>query len=158
MRVRFGRALQRAIFRQLLTVHSNGRPYPKRICNMIAAWIGRVRMDQNAQLAVVKHQPRHQRRKDVRGKGHLKHGPIVGTDLDVMPASKRDRKAFANPCAQALRFRARGLRIVIDMSMITCDLAQRSRGRTCWQIDHLYDVSRMHAPVAVHPMSAMQFW
>ena len=69
---------------------------------MVPARIGRVRMDQNAQIAMVEHQPGHQFGEYLAGKGHLVHGLIVRTDLDVVPAPERDREALADPgCATA---------------------------------------------------------
>src|SRR6478672_13884617 len=86
---------------------------------------------------MVEHQPRHQGRKQLCGKRHLIHRLVVGTYLDVMPASERDGKPFADPAAQPLGLGARRRRVVIDMGMVACDLAQRSREVSFWQIAHL---------------------
>src|SRR5437879_2984793 len=94
---------------------------------MMRAQVRRGRRDEHAQGPVVKHQPRHDRGKQGRSKGHLKHCLIVGTHRDVVPAPQGDGKAFIYPRAQPLGFQARRRRIVIDVSMIACDLAGRSR-------------------------------
>ena len=48
MRVRRGRRLQLALFRQLVAMHQNRLADPERIGQMVAARIGRVRMHQDA--------------------------------------------------------------------------------------------------------------
>src|SRR4029078_926825 len=55
------------------------------------------------------------------------HGLVVRTDLDVVPPSKRDREALADPGAQLLGLRPGGRRVVVDMGVIASDLADRSR-------------------------------
>src|ERR1700738_5583099 len=100
MRIGFGRVLRGRRVRQLVAMHVKRRPDPEWIDKMIPARIGGVGMDQNTQAAMVWPQPRHQRGKQLRGKGHLKHGLIMRTDFHVMPASERDGKTFADPCTQ----------------------------------------------------------
>ena len=56
-----------------------------------------VRVEQNAQPAMIEHQPRHQFGEHLSGKGHLVHRLIVGADLHVVPSAKRHRKALADP-------------------------------------------------------------
>ena len=74
---------------------------------MIPARVVRVRVDQDAQAAVVEHQPGHQCGKQLRRKGHLVHGLIVGTDFDVMPSSQGDGKTLVHPSAQPLGLQTR---------------------------------------------------
>src|SRR5207302_9783773 len=110
---------------------------PERIGKMIPARVCRVRMDQNAQASMIEHQPRHQFGKYFGGKGDLKHGLIVRTYLDVVPAPQSDGETLTDPGAQPLGLQPRCRRIVIDVSVVACDLARRSRSRRLWQIDHL---------------------
>jgi hypothetical protein len=51
---------------------------------------------------VIEHQPGHQRRKQIIGKGNLEHRLVVGSDLDVMPSPEPYQKALADPSAQLL--------------------------------------------------------
>ena len=85
---------------------------------------------------MVEHQPRHQRGKQLPGKGHLIHRLIVRTDFHVMPAPERDGKALADPATQPLGLGAGDRRIVIDVRVVACDLARRSRDGILCQIGH----------------------
>src|SRR3979490_735690 len=123
---------------------------------MIPARIRRVWMDENTQAPMVEHQPRHQRRKHLRCKGNLKHGLVVGTYFDVMPASQRDGKTLVDPRAQTLGLRATGRRIVIDVSVIACDLAGRSRHGSLWQIGHLLSLAAPTRYAWVHATLGMR--
>src|SRR3982751_2488675 len=76
---------------------------------------------------MIEHQPGHQFGEYLPGKGHLVHGLIMRADLDVVPASERDREALADPGAQLLGLGPRGRRVVVDMGVVTRDLAQGSR-------------------------------
>jgi len=96
MRIGFGRVLRGRLVRQLVAMHVKRRPDPEWIDKMIPARIGRVRMHQDAQAAMVEHQPRHQGGKQLPGKGHLIHRLIMRTDFHVMPAPERDGKALAD--------------------------------------------------------------
>src|SRR5437899_2211878 len=93
--IRRGRLFHLGVLRQLAGMHGKRRPDPDRIGLMVPARVGGIRMDQNAEIAVVEHQPRDQLGKYLAGKGHLVHGLIVRADLDVVPASERDREALA---------------------------------------------------------------
>lgn len=104
---------------------------------MIPPRIRRVRMNQNAQRSMIEHQPWHQGGKHVRGKGDLKHRLIMRTHFHVMPASQGDGKALTYPTAKLLGLRTRRRRIVIDVSMIACDFAYRSRCQHFRQISQL---------------------
>jgi len=159
MRIRRRGRLRTGLLRQRLPMHGEGRSNPERIYKVIPARVRRVRVDQNAQAAVVKHQPRHQRGKQLRSKGHLKHCLIVGTYLHVMPAPQGDGKTLAYPSAQALGLQPRSRRIVIDVSVVACDLAGRSRGVSLWQIGHLNQLS-LHASPArtAYPAISGQNW
>ena len=135
--IRWKRQLRIGVIRQLLAMKHQGRSNPERVCQMIPARVRRVRMDQNAQAAVVEHQPRHQRRKYLTRKGDLKHRLVVRADFHVMPATQGDGKTFADPCSQLLGFRSRGRGIVIDVSVKACDLAGRPGAGTLGQVRHL---------------------
>src|SRR2546429_3392129 len=125
--IRRGRLFHLGVLRQLAGMHGKRRPDPDRIGLMIPSRVGSIRMDQNAEIAVVEHQPRDQLGKYVAGKGHLVHGLIVRTDLDVVPPPKRDREALADPGAQLLGLGPRRRRIVVDMGVVARDLAHWSR-------------------------------
>ena len=125
--------------------------------SMIPARVGRVRMDQNAQFAVVEHQPGHQFGKYLPGKGHLIHGLVVRTDLDVVPAPERDREALADPGAQLLGLGPRRRRIVIDMGVVACDLAQ-GRGPPASGSPVIACAPRHRCPVPVAIIAATGAW
>jgi hypothetical protein len=102
VRIRWGRLLHNGLFRQLLPMYGKRGSNPERICQMIPARICGVRMHQNAQVSVVKHQPWHQHWKYVRSEGYLKHCLIVRAYFHVMPATQGDGKTFVYPCSQPL--------------------------------------------------------
>ena len=113
--------------RQLLPMHGNRRPDPKRVCKMIPPRIRCVWMNQNAQCSMIEHQPWNQGRKHLRGKGDLKHRLIMRSHFHVMPASQGDGKALTHPTAKLLGLRTRRRRIVIDVGVIARDFVYRSR-------------------------------
>src|SRR5688572_29170308 len=76
---------------------------------------------------MVEHQPGHQFGKYLAGKGHLIHGLIMRTDLDVVPAPERDREPLPDPATQLLGLGPRRRRIVIDVGVVARDLAEGSR-------------------------------
>ena len=91
-------------------------------------------------LSVVEHQPWHQRRKYLGGKGDLKHGLIVRAYFHVMPAAQRHGKTLVHPAPQPLGLRPRRCRIVIDMGVVAGDFAKGSggsRGETMRRVRHL---------------------
>jgi hypothetical protein len=88
---------------------------PEGIGEMVPARIGRVGVNQNAEAAMVEHQPWHQRREDIRGEGDLKHRPIMRADLDFVPAAESDHETLADPRAQLLRNLSRAGRVIIDV-------------------------------------------
>src|ERR1700755_1887019 len=95
--VRLQRLFGHALARQLFVVDRQRRPDPEGIDGMIAAWVGGVRMDQDAEAEMVEHQPRHQGREDFVGEGDLVHRAIVRTYLGVIPAPEPHRKALTDP-------------------------------------------------------------
>ena len=124
-------------------VHGERPADPKWIGEMVPARIGRIGVNQNAQAAVVQHQPGHQFGKHLGRKGDLIHGLIVRPNLDVMPAPKRDREALVHPCTQLLGLGPACRRIVVDMSVKACDFGDRPWGNSpC--IRHVRIPSRFH--------------
>ena len=99
----------------------------RNIDEVVAARIGGVGMDQDAEAGMVQHQPRHQGREHLLGERDLVHRLIVRPDLDVMPVAEPHHEAFADQGAQPLGGRARGRRIVIDVGVVARDLGQRPR-------------------------------
>jgi len=94
------------LFRELVAMDGERRPDPERS----ARWSGAdslCSVHQNAQAAMVQHQPGHQLRENLAGKGYLIHGLIVRPYFHVVPSPERDRKALAQPCPQTARPRAR---------------------------------------------------
>ena len=122
--------------RQSVSVHGKRSTDPERIGQMIPAWVGRIRMDQNAQASMIEHQPRHQFGKYFGSKGDLTHGLIMRAHLDVVPTPQGDGETLADPGAQPLGLRPRCRRVVVDVSVVACDLACRSRSQTFRQIGH----------------------
>jgi hypothetical protein len=117
-RIRLLRVFGLAYRRQFLIVKRKGRSDPEGVVDVVPSWVHRIGMNEDAQAAVIEHQPGHQGREELLGKGDLKHRAVMRTDADVMPAAKLHRKAFTDPVAQLLGSGSRGRRIIIDMSMI----------------------------------------
>src|SRR5215475_1655991 len=113
--------------RQLLAVQLERRTDPKWVGKVIAAWVCRVGVNQDAQIAAVEHQPGYERCENLCRKGNLIHGLVMRTDLDVVPSPERHGKAFADPVAQPLAFSARGRGVVVNVGMEACDFAGRPR-------------------------------
>jgi len=100
---------------------------PDGVGEMVLARIGRIGVNQDAEAAMIEHQPRYQRREDILGKGDLKHRTIMRADLRVVPAAQPDHEALADPVAQLLRNLSCGGRVIVDMGMIAGDLRDGSR-------------------------------
>ncbi len=94
------------------------RSDPERIVGVISSWVHCVGMDENAEAAMVQHQPRYQRREMLFGEGDLKHRAVMRANAQIMPAAELHRKAFTDPRAQLFGRGSRRHRIVIDVSVI----------------------------------------
>jgi hypothetical protein len=113
---------------KFLIVYQKGRSDPEGVVNVVPSWVDRIGVNEDAQAAMIEHQPGHQRCKELLGKGDLEHRAIMRADADVMPAAKLYRKALTNPGAQPFGGRAGGRRIIIDVSMIARDFGYRPWG------------------------------
>jgi hypothetical protein len=127
-RIRLRRVFGLAYRRQFLIVNRKGRSDPEGVVDVVPSWVHRIGMNEDAQAAMIEHQPGHQGREELLGKGDLKHRAVMRADADVMPAAKLHRKAFTDPVAQLLGSRSRGRRIIIDVSMIARDFGYRPWG------------------------------
>ena len=117
-RIRLRRVFGLTYRRQFLIVNQKGRSDPEGVVDVVPSWVHCIGMNEDAQAAMIEHQPGHKGREELLGKGDLKHRAIMRADADVMPAAKLYRKALTDPGAQLLCGGARGRRIIIDVSMI----------------------------------------
>src|SRR6516225_6373609 len=74
---------------------------------MVLSRIGRVRMNQYAEAAMIEHQPGYQGREDLLGKGDLKHRPIMRADSRLVPSCRAERRSVRRSTRAAFRLRLR---------------------------------------------------
>src|SRR5882757_3708177 len=135
-RVGFQSLLCLSLFWQDLAMDGKRFADPERIGEMIPARVGRVGVNQNAESAMVEHQPWYQGSGNIRGEGDLKHRPIMRANLRVVPAAEPDHKTLAYPCAQLLRNPSRCGRVVIDVGMIAGNLRDGARLEYRFRLNH----------------------
>lgn len=127
-RIRLRRVFGLAYRWKFLVVYQKRRSDPEGVVDVVPSWVYRIGVKEDAQAAMIEHQPGHQRCKELLGKGDLEHRAIMRADADVMPAAKLYRKALTDPGAQLFCGRARGRRIIIDVSMIARYFGNRPWG------------------------------
>lgn len=108
-------------------MHAERAADPDRVDQVVALGVGGVGVDEDAQAAVVQHQPGDQRGEDFGGEGDLVHGLLVRADRLVAPVAEAHAKTLADALAQPFGVPALRLISVIDVSVIAGDFRKRSR-------------------------------
>jgi hypothetical protein len=78
-------------------------------------------MDQNAQTAVVEHEPGHEFSKESALEGNLVHGAAMRPNLHIMPPPKAHKEALCHFGAKPESSFALFFRTKIDMRVPACD-------------------------------------
>ncbi len=94
---------------------------------MVLSLVCAVGMDQDAEIAVIEHQPRHEGREQGRPEGDLEHRLAVRADRGVEPPPQSHAETLGGIRAQPLGLVPRDLGVVIDVGMVAHDLVDRAR-------------------------------
>jgi len=106
------------------------RSEPERMLRMVLVFVTRFRMDQDRQSTPVQQQPRNDPPELVRPENNLKHRGRMGPDRLVVPASETSiGKALTDALAKEGSFPPACCWIVIDMSVVRCDVLWILQGR-----------------------------